>query len=118
MTKPLWRNWAIDAGLSGPDLLLYVPVEGDVTTGNVTFVLGMNFGASPDDPPGKVVCIIHPDGDAVAQKWVDENGPVLERLKMAVKKKFPKESTCQTESPSSKECPDQNGKSSLDVINP
>jgi hypothetical protein len=118
MTKSLWKNWSVDARMSSKDLLCYVPVEVDMITCNVTFVIGMNFLASPDEPPGKVVCIMHPDGDKAAQKWVDENGPVLERVKAAMKKKFPEEPTRQTAQPSSKENPDQNEKPFLDVINP
>ena len=77
-----WTQWAIDATLSDDEHICYVPVEGDPDN-NPTFVLGMNFIGAPEQPPGKVIMVIHADGDAAAQAWVDDHQEVLVRVRKA-----------------------------------
>lgn len=92
MTASIWKVWAVDAGCSTKEMFCYIPVE-NAETGQPTFVTGMNVLASPDEPPGNVVMVIHPDGDETTQKWCDENSELLERLKKALAIKFPKGQT-------------------------
>jgi len=67
----VWENWVIDAGLSHPEdnLFCFVPIEGNIK-GKCSFVVGMNFIG--DESPGKLVAIIHPDGQEAADKWYEK----------------------------------------------
>jgi len=81
-----WQEWAIDAGLSRGEALCYVPIERAGEPAE-KLVLGMNMINDPDNPPGRVVAIIHLDGNAAVQKWCDDNPAILARVKAANEKR-------------------------------
>jgi len=68
----MFDTWVIDAGFSQDGLLCFIPVEGEIGTPDCRFITGMNFLA--DKPPeGKVIGIVHFDGQQAADKWYEEN---------------------------------------------
>lgn len=59
-------QWVIDAGMSDDELMCFCPYDdGDV-------FIGMNF-LSTELPSGKLVGIIHHDGEAAAKAWYEAN---------------------------------------------
>ena len=71
-------QWAIDAGLSDPPVFCFCPVSGDVN-GEHKIVFGLNL-IQGDLPPGKVVCVVHPDGQGACEQWVEDNAEHLNAL--------------------------------------
>jgi hypothetical protein len=76
----LWENWAIDAGLSYPqdNIYCFVPVKGNIK-GECSFVTGMNYIG--DSCPGKLVAIIHPEGQKAADEWYEENKQLVQNIR-------------------------------------
>jgi hypothetical protein len=69
----IWDEWLMDI-TNGDDLPCFVPYERD--TGMMVF--GMNFIS--DKCPGRLVGVIHANGQEAVNKWVRENPDWLERF--------------------------------------
>jgi len=65
----MFKEWVIDIGSSHFDdgVVCFVPYERE--TGDI--VVGMNVLS--DKSPGKLVGVIHNDGQEAVEKWCDEN---------------------------------------------
>lgn len=73
-----WDTWVIDATIATPrGLFCFCPVDGDIN-GEHSIVTGMNVLS--DTPPGRVVAIVHEDGQAAVEKWAADNADLLSRL--------------------------------------
>ena len=64
-----WSEWVVDASMCHDGLLCFCPYKshGD---GGFSVVFGMSYLS--DKAPGRVVAVVHPDGDDAAQAWLDE----------------------------------------------
>lgn len=69
-----WKSWAMDVTMEPP---CFCPVEGD-PEGEFSIVDGMNL--ITDTPPGRVVMIIHANGQAAVDAWLWQNGDRVERI--------------------------------------
>jgi len=73
----IWDEWLVDVTFGS---LCFVPIE---RTGpdddDFNIVFGMNYVA--DEPPsGKVIGIIHEDGQEAVEQWCRENPDAFKRL--------------------------------------
>lgn len=76
-----WERWVIDATMGCMDgLFTFCPIEGDIDS-EYSVVTGMNYVS--DVPPkwGKVVAIVHTDGQEAVEKFCEENAIKLEALR-------------------------------------
>ena len=76
-----WEQWVIDATMGCKDgLFTFCPIEGDIDS-EYSVVIGMNYVS--DTPPkwGKVVAIVHADGQEAVEIFCEENAVHLEALK-------------------------------------
>jgi len=75
----IWENWVIDGSLSEPegDLFCFVPVEGNIK-GKCKFVTGMNILS--DKSPGKLVGVIHLEGEQAADKFYEQHKEKIDKL--------------------------------------
>lgn len=73
----MWTGWALDASISHEEdgLYCFCPMEGDDIIYGVIMI--------DPEPPGKLVCVIHPDGDDAAAKWADDHKELLDGWKEA-----------------------------------
>jgi hypothetical protein len=71
-----YTDWVLDVTFWTPEApLAFCPIEvetGDVITGLT--VLGAT-------PPGRMYAVVHMDGQAAVEKWMDEHPDVLAQLK-------------------------------------
>jgi len=76
------ERWVLDATLDFFDdgLYCFCPIEGDLD-GEYSIVFGMNI--INDKPPGKLVAIIHEDGQEALDNWCERHAEVLARWKAA-----------------------------------
>ena len=73
----LWENWVLDASDNdGEPPFLFCPIEEDQT-----IIFGMNFMGLK--PPGKLVGVIHKDGQDAVMEWVDKHQNLLEGMQDA-----------------------------------
>jgi hypothetical protein len=65
----MFKEWLIDIGLSHFDdgCVCFVPYERE--TGTIVF--GMNMIS--DKSPGKLVGVLHPEGQDAVEKWCEDN---------------------------------------------
>jgi hypothetical protein len=70
----MFDKWVLDATLSNAEALCYIPIENDKT-----LVTGMNFITGPRCLPkeGKVVGVVHLDGQEACDKWYQDNQHLL-----------------------------------------
>lgn len=74
-------NWVLDASMSYDGLFCFCPVEGDIRdpSGDFSIVFGMNFlGDKP--PRGRVVAMIHSDGQEAADAFYEANKEAVDAL--------------------------------------
>ena len=64
----MWDNWVIDATMGYP--LCFCPLDGDLD-GEFQIVTGMNLIGIP--PKGKVVALVHEDGQEAADAFYQEH---------------------------------------------
>ena len=70
------KDWVLDATLSSPKGWCYVPVEGDIGSGNETFVTGLNSIHPPNvKPDHPVLGVIHEDGQQAVEAWLKGTWP-------------------------------------------
>ena len=82
------NNWVVDITLYNEDnedtsdLLCFVPVEHFDDPEKRAFVVGMNYLTSPEgfSDRGKLVGIIHADGQEAIDKWVEDHPDLMKRL--------------------------------------
>ena len=74
MSELTWKEWVLDVTFDPP---VFVPYERE--TGAV--VIGMNVLS--DKCPGKLVGVIHADGQEAVEKWISENPDWHERYRVA-----------------------------------
>lgn len=68
---PIWNERVLDAGMSGDEgPLCFCPIEGDID-GEFTVVTGMNLLANR--PDGRLVAIVHEDGQDAVEEWLVRN---------------------------------------------
>lgn len=73
----MWSEWVIDATFANPPgVYAFCPIEADGAV-----VLGMTM--MTDKPPGKLVGVMHSDGEAAAQAWLDAHKDEYDALKAA-----------------------------------
>ena len=68
------KEWVLDASSITDELAVFMPIEKD---GSI--VAGLMFGS--DRCPGKLVGVVHPDGQEALEKWVQEHPDWYERFK-------------------------------------
>lgn len=61
-----WKEWALDC--SAWPVTLWVPVELDEHGEIESVVFGYNL--ITDKPPGKIVAVVHPDGQEAVETWM------------------------------------------------
>jgi hypothetical protein len=72
-----WKEWVLDAS-GDPENPPYAFSPYERETDNI--VWGMVYlGEKP--PYGKVVCVIHKDGQVATEKWCEKHKEELEKLK-------------------------------------
>lgn len=66
-------TWVIDAGLSRPDkgYFCFCPCSGDPDSLDFEVTTGLNLLA-PIPPKGKIVAVVHEDGQEAVERWVRE----------------------------------------------
>lgn len=73
------EQWVLDATMGCRDgLFCFCPVEGDIS-GDHSIVFGMNFIS--DKPPGKLVAIIHADGQEAVEAFCEKYAEELNSLR-------------------------------------
>ena len=81
----MWENWVVDVSFYSPefrDLLCFVPIEGDINLPDCSFIIGMNLLTSPEKfDKGKVVAIVHKQGQEAVDRWCRDYPDLLKRLK-------------------------------------
>ncbi len=65
----MWEQWVLDATIVEGGLFCFCPVEGDIT-GDYSIVFGMNVLS--DKPPGKLVAVIHKDGQEAVEAFCEK----------------------------------------------
>jgi len=68
------KEWVLDASSVTDELAVFMPIEKDGT-----IIAGMNIGS--DRCPGKLVGVVHPDGQEALEKWVQEHPDWYERFR-------------------------------------
>jgi len=78
----VWNEWVIDATLCrGDELLCFVPIENRGLP-DESLIFGMNVLSSIDVfEQGKIVGIIHADGQEAADKWAKQYPQVMDAIK-------------------------------------
>lgn len=71
----MWDNWVIDATMGCP--FCFCPIEGDID-GEFSVVIGMNVLGAP--PSGKIVAVVHEDGQEAADAFYEEHKEEIEKL--------------------------------------
>ena len=71
----MWDKWVIDATMGWPPC--FCPLEGDLD-GEFSIVTGMNLVGSP--PNGKVVAIVHEDGQEEVDSFYDDHKDEIDKL--------------------------------------
>lgn len=75
-----WEQWVVDVTLDkGEGIYCFCPIEGEIGEGEYSIVFGMDI-LSPI-PPGKLVGVIHADGDEAVTQWCETNKNILEDWK-------------------------------------
>lgn len=69
------EEWVLDVSMSPP---VWIPIE-NRGTDDETLVTGLNYMG--EKPPGKVVGIVHPDGQDAVDRWCSANPDEVERVK-------------------------------------
>jgi hypothetical protein len=72
--------WVLDATMGWPPC--FCPIDGD-PNGEFTVMIGMNLIA--DKPPGKLVAIIHEDGQAAADAFYEQHRAEIDEMLRANK---------------------------------
>jgi len=76
-----WDRWVIDATMGCHDgLFTFCPIEGDIE-GEYTVITGLNVVSSAPPKWGKVVAIVHADGQEAVESFCEENARYLEALR-------------------------------------
>jgi hypothetical protein len=70
-----WTHWALDATLGEP--LGFVPVEIDDAGRVEAIVWGMTY--ITDTPPGKLIGVVHQNGQDAVEAWCAENPDYIKR---------------------------------------
>jgi len=78
----MYEEWVIDATMYNNDgLLCFVPIENRVTD-KETLVLGMNILSDVEHfEQGKIIGIVHMDGQKAVDRFCDEHSKLLKSLK-------------------------------------
>ena len=77
----VWENWVLDATMGCRDgTFCFCPVEGDVAGDDWQLVTGMNFIS--DCPPGKVVAVVHEDGQEAVDEFCEEYAEAIGKIKI------------------------------------
>jgi hypothetical protein len=64
MKTKTWENYVLDVTLRPP---VYCPIEDDGTV-----IIGMNY-VTPCECPGKLVAVVHMDGQEAVEAWCAAN---------------------------------------------
>ena len=73
-------DYVLDATMGCKDgLFCFCPIEGDIN-GDFTVITGLNLISSSMPERGKVVAIVHADGQNAVEKFCAEYAPELEAL--------------------------------------
>ena len=70
-----WPEWVIDAGFCRDGLLCFCPIE-NAGTDEESIVFG--FSHLGDKCPGKLVGVVHEDGQEAVEAWCAENHDRIE----------------------------------------
>ncbi len=73
----MWEQWVLDATIVEGGLFCFCPVEGDIA-GDYSIVFGMNVLS--DKPPGKLVAIIHKDGQDAVEAFCKEHAEEIRNM--------------------------------------
>lgn len=80
----MFKDWVVDVTMARDDMLCFCPIE-NIGTPEEKIVFGLNLLTTPEGfkegKRGKVVAIIHEDGQCAVEKWIADNSEILKRLK-------------------------------------
>jgi hypothetical protein len=75
MSEPKTTKFVLDATMGWP--FVFCPIELDAAGDIVSLVTGMNYIG---DPPGKVIAIVHEDGQAAVERFCIDNADALREI--------------------------------------
>lgn len=77
-----WKNWVLDGTFGWP--APFCPIEGDIN-GEFSVVVGMNVLATT--PPGKMVGIVHADGQEAVEAFCRKHKTEIDKIYAAIKRR-------------------------------
>ena len=93
-------RWVIDASMGNPEEMLFClcPIEGDIA-GDFTIITGMNLLTDHAPPHGKIVAIVHPDGQPAVNEFCERYAVQLEVFSKRLKENPDGETVIESEQP-------------------
>lgn len=75
------KDYIIDATINTgqPGLFCFCPIEGDIT-GDFKIITGLNILSSSVPRNGKLVAIVHEDGQEAVERFIEEHKKFLDKL--------------------------------------
>ena len=77
-------QWVAD--VSG-DLVVFYPIDGDFD-GEFCLIVGMAFVSDEPPPDGRLVGIVHPDGQEAVEEWCRDNHALVERWRRLARRHY------------------------------
>jgi hypothetical protein len=77
-----WEQWVIDASMAEPyreGFACFCPLEGDID-GDFKIVVGLSVFSDVTPHAGKMVAVVHSDGQQAVEEWCDRNADFLAAL--------------------------------------
>lgn len=77
----MWQNWVLDATMDCEDgVFCFCPIEGDLASDDWQIVTGVNVAS--DHPPGKLVAIVHQDGQEAVDEFCKTHAAAIEKMRI------------------------------------